>query len=161
MITTLDSNYSSTSADTTSNTSTTSTTESSSNTDMTTEDFIAIMVEELRNQDPTSPEDSSAYIEQLNQLQNIEAVKAQTEAMENVSETIDDLSDLVYDMTYDSTFRNACSLIGSEVHGETDDGDGVEGTVESVELDNDTVYLKLSSGYSISYDSLESVTADS
>ncbi len=138
-------------------TSTTTTDTSSSNTDMTLEDFVTIMVEELTNQDPTDPTDTSSYVTQLTQLQNMQAVEEQTEAIENVSDQMDDMSDLIYSMTYDSAFQNACSLIGTEVTGVTDDDLDISGTVSSVQVDGEDIYVVLGNGYSIDYYSLTDV----
>ncbi len=150
MITSLTSN--------TTDTTSTTTTNSSNNTDITTEDFIAIMIEELSNQDPTDPEDTSAYIEQLTTLQNMEAIEDQTEALENMSDEIEYMSELMYSMTYESSFQNACELIGSEVSGETSTGTEVSGTVSSVEVDGNDISLVLSNGSSIDYYSLSEVS---
>lgn len=47
---------------------------STSNSDITSDDFLTLLVSELKNQDPTQPTDPNAYVEQLvgvNSLQQL------------------------------------------------------------------------------------------
>ena len=51
-----------------------------------TEDFIKVMMSELSNQDPFNPQDSSALLEQLSSLRNIESQLALQQQLENLVE---------------------------------------------------------------------------
>lgn len=135
------------SIDTTSNYSSTgSTTESKSSSgdaynDLTTSDFIKMMVAELQYQDPMSPMDNSQMISQISQLRSISSNDKLAATLENV--------------VLGQTFATASSLIGKTVTGKSEAGTDVTDKVERVVFENGSA--KIYVGNSII--KLENITA--
>ncbi len=142
---------------TTATTTSSSTTTTASNSDFTQEDFITLLVEELTNQDPTEPYDTSEIVDQLYTYQSMAAIEEQTAAMTSVSEQMTEMYSLLNDMTLGNEFQSASGLISSYVGGTNSDGEDVTGTVSSVSLEDGVVNLKLSNGEVISYSDLTEI----
>ncbi|QDU72180.1 flagellar hook capping FlgD N-terminal domain-containing protein [Mucisphaera calidilacus] len=100
--------------------------------EMTSEDFIRIMVEELSNQDPFEPNDSAAIIDQLSGLQNIEAQNSLQEGLEK--------------LVNQNTFSSATALIGQTITGVAQTGQVVTGRVLSVTSTDGSTRFKLDTG---------------
>ncbi len=97
------------------------------------EDFIRIIFTELTNQDPFSPNDTSALLDQLNSLRSIESDLKLIERLES--------------LVFENQLASSANLIGKSITGLTEDSDRVSGTVVSVLRQGDTVSLELESGY--------------
>lgn len=76
--------YIDSSGGTTAPTTTTTTKEEDDNSSFTQFDFITLLVEELTNQDPTTPTSTSEMMNQLTQMQSITASAEQTDALDNL-----------------------------------------------------------------------------
>lgn len=92
------------------NTGTTATKEEEDNTSFTQSDFIALMVEELTNQDPTTPTSTSELMTQLTQMQDInstseqaKALTAMTESLSTMNDSFEELSENMDDMVEQMT----------------------------------------------------------
>lgn len=123
---------------------TTSTSSSSSNNSMSNlgiDDFISLMVAQLKNQDPTNPQDSTEFIAQL----------AQFSSVSGISEMNSSISTLV-DQMRSSQALSATSLVGHDVLVEADtvdvaSGEQVSGAIETPEgASNINVVVTDSSG---------------
>lgn len=88
----------------------------------TADDFIAMLVAEIQNQDPLEPMDNAEYIAQLTQFQTLDAVNA--------------LRDDIQDMT-------SINMIGKEVATTLGDGTTIKGVVQSIYKENGVVMLDL------------------
>ena len=110
------------------------TTQNSSNafSELSSEEFVNILVAELSNQDPFEPNDSAAILEQLSSLRNIES---------QVS-----LQDQLKTMVDQNAISSASGMIGQLVKGLDANNQTIEGLVESVVIENGTPVLKLSDG---------------
>ena len=96
------------------------------------EEFIKVMIQELSNQDPFEPQDSSALLEQLSSLRNIESQLA--------------LEKQLGALVLQNQVAAAGGMIGKLVTGMDDGSDHVQGLVTSVRVQDGTVYLELDSG---------------
>lgn len=112
--------------------------------EMSSEDFIRIIFTELANQDPLAPSDSSALLQQLNSIRSIESDM----------QLIDQLKSLVTE----NQLAAASNLIGKHVTGLTINSDAVEGNVVSISREGDTIAIKLDNGYSIPFESIDTIS---
>ena len=128
MSTTTSSVTTSTSADAYGNTYTTSV----SNDQLESEDFLTLMLTELKLQDPTSAVDSSTMMQTQLQLASLEASTATVDAMEALQTTFQQ-----------SALSNSSSLIGNVVeNGETDDdGNTKQYKISSVSMSDGEISL--------------------
>ena len=95
-------------------------------------EFVRILIEELQNQDPFSPNDSAAILEQLSSLRNIES---QTQ-----------LGDQITELVKQNQVASAGNMIGKLVRGIDTANRQSEGVVTSVRVTDDGVFLELDSG---------------
>lgn len=93
------------------------------------EDFFQIMISELVNQDPLEPMDNGQMLDQLTQLQNLEATSKLTEGIEA--------------LLLGQQISSAGVLIGQQVTGVNNDGDIVDGLVSKVTVLNDEVSVQV------------------
>jgi len=91
--------------------------------------FLRLLVAQMKNQDPTSPMESTDYVAQL-------ATFSQVEQSVQINSKLDGILQA-------STFAQAGDLIGREI--ESADGT-VKGTVESVRLYSDGIMARLEDG---------------
>ena len=111
--------------------------------EMETEDFIRIIFAALSNQDPFSPNDSGALLDQLNSIRSIESdIKL-----------ISRLDALVFQ----NQLGAAANLIGKFVDGLTADNQRVSGIVVSVVRQGDSVNLELDNGWQVPINSVETI----
>ncbi len=89
--------------------STSTTTESSSSTELTSEDFLTLLLAEIEYQDPTEPLENAEMVSQLTGY-------SQLEELTSINETLSDLAD---DLGSSST-TNALSYLGTTVQAEGD-----------------------------------------
>jgi flagellar basal-body rod modification protein FlgD len=91
--------------------------------------FLRLLVAQMKNQDPTSPMESTDYVAQL-------ATFSQVEQSVQINAKLDGILQA-------STFAQAGDLIGREI--ESSDGK-ISGTVESVRLYSDGIMARLADG---------------
>ena len=112
--------------------------------DMSSEDFIRIIFTELANQDPLAPNDSGALLQQISSIRSIESDM----------QLIEQLKSLVTE----NQLAAASNLIGKHVTGLTEFNDAVEGNVVSISREGDTIAIKLDNGYSIPFESIDTIS---
>lgn len=86
--------------------------------DLTSADFSKIIFTELSNQDPMSPNDTNALLQQISTLRSIQADT--------------DLSDQLQSLVYQNQFTAGATLLGRRVSGVSDGNQRVQGTVRAV-----------------------------
>ena len=91
------------------------------------EDFFEIMISELTNQDPLEPMDNQQFLNQLVQMQTLQATTKLSEGIES--------------LLLGQQIASAGSLIGRQIEGEDADGNPVSGTVQSVVVQDGDVML--------------------
>ena len=109
--------------------------------EMSSEDFMQIIFTELQQQDPFEHNDSSALLDQLNSIRQIESDISMTEKLEEI--------------VFQNQLSSAGNLLGKAVQGILPTGDSVAGTVLSVVRQGDSVSLELSSGWMLPMDNVE------
>ncbi|HAI12115.1 MAG TPA: hypothetical protein DCM28_10455 [Phycisphaerales bacterium] len=105
---------------------------------MSSEDFINILTEQLANQDPFEPQDSSALLEQLSTLRTVESQML--------------LSDSIAELVLQNQVATAGGLIGKSVEGKDDSNNSVDGLVTAVRVQDGQAVLELDNGKSLSMD---------
>lgn len=111
--------------------------------EVTSEEWLGIILEELSNQDPFEPNDTSATLEQLNSLRSIESDLS--------------LQDQLESLVLQNSIGQAGSLIGKEVEGLSATGLNVTGTVASVRVVEGKSQLQLESGSTIEFKNVTNV----
>jgi flagellar basal-body rod modification protein FlgD len=109
------------------------------------EDFINLMVTQLKNQDPTQPASSSDLLAQMSQIGQLESSTQLQTTMQSV--------------TLQTQVGSASALIGKSVTGIDGSNNSVTGTVNSVSVAGGNVSLNLDSGDSMTLSQLSSVNA--
>ena len=108
---------------------------------MDSEEFVKIIFTELQNQDPFSPNDSSALLEQLNSIRSIESDMALTSQLESI--------------VFQNQLAGASNLIGRYIQGMAPGGNRVDGQVISVIRQGDAIGVELDTGWVIDVDQVE------
>lgn len=106
--------------------------------------FLRLLVEQLKNQDPMNPQDSSQFIAQLATFSSLEQLT--------------NLNNGVRQMKHCQDMMQASTLIGKQVEIETEDGI-ISGTVEKVVVGSDNVKVFVD-GNTYEIDSITLIEAD-
>jgi len=107
------------------------------------DDFIKVMLAELRNQDPFQPQDSGKLLEQMSSLRNIESQLSLQESLQG--------------LVLQNQVSGAGQLIGKVVAGLDDNNDQVTGLVKSVRVQDGKALLELDSGKTLSLDRITEI----
>ena len=107
------------------------------------EEWLGIILEELSNQDPFEPNDTAATLEQLNSLRSIES---------DIS-----LQGQLESLVLQNSIGQAGALIGKEIEGLSTAGDPVTGVVSSVRVIEGVSQLQLESGASVTFENVTDV----
>ncbi|MEL7086993.1 MAG: flagellar hook capping FlgD N-terminal domain-containing protein, partial [Planctomycetota bacterium] len=113
--------------------------------EVTSEEWLGIILEELSNQDPFEPNDTSATLEQLNSLRSIES---------DIT-----LQDQLESLVLQNSIGQAGSLIGRQVDGLSTTGFNVTGVVESVRVIEGKSQLQLENGSSVDFSNVTNVSS--
>lgn len=122
-----------------------------SNDELQSEDFITLMITQLKLQDPTNPVDSDSMLDTQLQLSNLEASTATVTAMQSLQSTFEQ-----------SALSNSAAIIGNIVEtGDTDDeGNTKQYKIASVSMTDGEIVLnayELTNYYDVYYfDEVES-----
>jgi flagellar basal-body rod modification protein FlgD len=90
-----------------------------------------MMVEELKNQDPTNPTDSSQILQEVSQIDAIQSNTQLTTTLQGVQ--------------LGQSIATASALIGMSVVGTDANGNSVNGTVSSASINNGAAQLQIGS----------------
>lgn len=108
-----------------------------------TAEFIKILTEELKNQDPLKPQDSSELMKQISSLRDIESESALQESLRG--------------LVQQNQVAAASNLIGKLVEGLDVGNARTEGMVSSVRVTSDGVFLELDNGRTMSMNNVTSI----
>ena len=100
--------------------------------DLKPEDFIKLMITQLKNQNPTEPAKNEQLLAQMSQIGQLQS---STSLQTSLSK-----------MVLQNNLGAAGNLIGKSVTGLNGDGEEVAGTVTSVRVEGDDVVLELDNG---------------
>jgi flagellar basal-body rod modification protein FlgD len=91
--------------------------------------FITLLITEMQNQDPTNPMDNSQILQQISQIKSIASN--------------DKLSTTLTSMQLQQKMLSANILMNQNITGLNDQGTKVEGKVDKVSIDKDSVTLHI------------------
>jgi len=97
-----------------------------------TEDFINMMVTQLKNQDPMEPAKNEQLLAQMSQIGQLQSSNL--------------LQDSLKGMVLQNQIGSAGNLLGKSVEGLDANDESVKGIVTSVRVESDNVVLELSNG---------------
>lgn len=106
--------------------------------EMSSEDFMKILVQELTNQDPLAPNDTKQVLEQLSSLRNIESQM--------------DLQKSLESLVGQNQVAQASGMIGKVVEGLDTSDKKINGQVTSVRIVDGRAVLELDTGKSLPMD---------
>jgi len=112
--------------------------------DLTSEEFIKVMLSELTNQDPFEPQDSQALLEQFSSLRNIESQLALQEQLEN--------------LVAQNQVASASGMIGKFIEGVNSNNDQVAGRVSSIRVQDGKPILQLETGQTVPLERVTTIT---
>lgn len=107
------------------------------------DEFLKIVLQELQSQDPLEPNDTSQMLEQLSTIMSIQSDS--------------DMMDRLGDLVTQNELSSASGLIGRLVSGLSDDNNRVLGVVGSVSKGSNGVTLRLDDGTSVKMDRVDQV----
>ncbi|CAG0999591.1 hypothetical protein PHYC_02787 [Phycisphaerales bacterium] len=110
---------------------------------MTSDDFAKIIFTELTKQDPLSPSDTNALIQQISGIRSIQS---------NL-----DLTSKLESLVSQNEFAGAATLIGKQATGLSAEGSRVSGLVKSVSNSREGAVLSLEGGGTLLFSALEKV----
>ncbi len=112
--------------------------------ELSSEEFIKIMLTELANQDPTQPQDSSKLLDQISSLRSIES---------NM-----ELTGQMGDLIEQNQFATAANLVGKHVIGRDEQSMATQGKVASAGIENNEIILTLENGERVPFKFVEEVS---
>jgi flagellar basal-body rod modification protein FlgD len=107
------------------------------------DEFLKIVLQELQSQDPLEPNDTSQMLEQLSTIMSIQSDS--------------DMMDRLGDLVTQNELSSASGLIGRLVSGLSDANNRVLGVVASVSKGSNGVTLRLDDGTSVKMDRVDQV----
>jgi flagellar basal-body rod modification protein FlgD len=110
---------------------------------LTSEEFTKLVLTELSNQDPLSPNDTNQLLQQISTIRSIQSDV--------------DLSDGLTGLVSQNEFASASTLIGKSISGLTEDRTRVEGLVASVSRTKDGPVLTLSDGTRVAMNQVDAI----
>jgi flagellar basal-body rod modification protein FlgD len=108
---------------------------------MTGGDFLKLMIQQLQQQDPMNPTDSSQLLTQMSQISNLQSNAAMVTSLSS--------------LTLQQSIGSAGNLIGKSINGIDDNGNQLQGVVTSIKVVNKKVRLELDGGNDLA---MENVT---
>lgn len=106
-------------------------------------DFINLLVTQLKNQDPTKPMTNSELLQQVSQIGSLQSQN--------------DLTSGIQDMVLQNQVSAASGMIGKKVAGMDANGNVLSGVVTSVKVANKKVTLSLDNGKDLDMSSVTGV----
>lgn len=116
-----------------------------------TNDFLTLFVEQLKNQDPLEPMDNSEYITQLAQISLLEQICTLNEKIDSLIEIETDTNEQIYKST--STLSNYSDMIGKSAYWSDLDGVNGSGLVDGI-IQKEFKYYALINGEEVNIESV-------
>jgi Flagellar hook capping protein - N-terminal region len=114
---------------------------------MTSSDFLNLMIQQLQQQDPMNPTDSSQLLTQMSQISNLQSNSAMVTSLSS--------------LTLQQSIGSAGNLIGKTINGIDDNGNQLQGVVTSVKVVNKKVRLELDSGNDLPMENVTQIAGTS
>lgn len=100
------------------------------------DEYLRLMAEELKNQDPLEPIDNKDFLADMAQFSSLEQ-------MNSIAKVAGDLRMDIMALTQQSLLTQGAALIGKEVTGTDLNGETVQGMVTGVKLDGSSLQVQL------------------
>jgi flagellar basal-body rod modification protein FlgD len=113
---------------------------------MTGVDFLKLMIQQLQQQDPLNPTDSSQLLTQMSQISNLQSNSAMVSSLSS--------------LTLQQSIGAGGNLIGKTISGIDDSGNQLQGVVTSVKVINKKVRLELDSGHDLPMENVTQIAAN-
>ena len=98
---------------------------------LTAEDFLKVLIEQLKNQDPSNPMDSDQLLQQVSSMRALQS---------NI-----ELSDSLKSLTLSQQLTSATSFLGKQIKGSDANNQAVSGAVDRVVVSNGKTLLSVGS----------------
>ncbi len=138
----------------TSSASSSGTINNGSDREMSSLDFMKIMITELTNQDPFEPMSNADLVNQMSIMQQMQTNHSMSESFERLMKNFDTL------ISRDS-LNTATGMVGQMVSGLTTSGNWTTGRVVAVNQEDDNIYLQLNTGEIIDWQDVERLGGNS
>jgi flagellar basal-body rod modification protein FlgD len=112
---------------------------------MTGADFLKLMIQQLQQQDPMNPTDSSQLLTQMSQISNLQSNAAMVSSLAG--------------LTLQQSIGAGGNLIGKTITGIDENGNQLQGLVTSVKVVNKKVRLELDSGHDLPMENVTQIAA--
>jgi flagellar basal-body rod modification protein FlgD len=126
-------------------TTATSSSSSTSLNTMTSGDFLKLMIQQLQQQDPMNPTDSSALLTQMSQISNLQSNASMVTSLSS--------------LTLQQSIGAGGNLIGKNIVGIDGDGNEITGLVTSVKVIDKKVHLELHNGMELPMENITQIAA--
>ena len=100
------------------------------------DDFLKLLIVQLKNQDPLSPVDDSQFLAQMAQFSALEQ-------MTNIAESVQELNHNLTWLSSQSLLTQGAAMIGKEAKGLDDQGNEVSGLITSVRWHGYTLQVQI------------------
>ena len=128
----------------TTGTNTSTTTGNSKSLDnMTSDDFLKLLISQLSNQDPMEPVKNQDLMQQLSAIRTLESNTALSQNINNMSTSMTDMATSLAGVSNGQQVVTAMSLVGKVVTGTDTAGAAVQGKVDSIVLDSTGIKLQI------------------
>ena len=107
-----------------------------SNSTLLKDDFLKLLIVQLKNQDPLSPVDDSQFLSQLAQFSSLEQ-------MGNIAQSVEELNKNMTWLSSQSLLTQGAAMIGKEGVGIDKNGQQVSGLISSVKWNGDTLQVAI------------------
>lgn len=118
------------------------------------QDFMAIMISELTNQDPLDPMSNKDLVDQMASIQQLQSSTTMTESFTDMMDRLDL-------MLVKEELSSARQTLGQFISGTSVDGNLVAGTVIGINIDENEVLLELDNGYLVNMSDVQRLGAQS
>ena len=126
------------------NSSSSSNSSSTNSLNLSPSDFVQFLITEMQDQDPMNPTSSDTMLQEMSEIGQLQSSNS--------------LQSTLASLTLQTQIGSAGNLIGKSVTGTDDNQNPVSGTVNSVKVQNNTVYLQLDSGGSLQLGNVSNIS---
>ena len=112
---------------------------------LTTDDFVKMMITQLKNQDPLQPTSNQDLLNQMSQIGQLQSTT--------------DLQNSLKTLSLQNSLSSAGNLIGKMVNGQDERGKPLTGLVNSVKVVDGAVSLELDNGKEVSLSNVTGISA--
>lgn len=141
--------------------STSNVTSVDSDTMMTSEDFYALLVAEVTNQDPTAPMSNQELTLQLMQLQNTESMNSVSANLQDLIDEASSYTEMLSSLATTSSLTSVNSMLGRNIsYTDPDTEESASGTITGITIEGGTTYFVVDGATNIVLDDITSISTN-